>query len=372
MPMRRLALLLTLAAVTACGNLRTTGTGGGSASGGGSHAGGGSASGGGAATGGGSGTGGGASTNVTLIVEPNGSSGSEVVNAINAATSSVHMTMYEMDSSPVLNALIGRKTAGLDVKVILDGSTTTRMFNTNAYNTLTSAGVSVTWSSSSFTYTHEKCVILDGSTAWIMTMNLNTSSPKYNREFLARDTNAADVAEAEAIFQADWAMTSITPSGNLVVAPVNARPMLYALIGTATSKVDLEVEEFSDLHSAGIADALSSAAMRGVAVRVVIANETLNSTQTMAIAQVKQAGGTVVMTGPASGSGTASNPYIHAKAIAIDCNGSTCASGWVGSENMSGGSPGYTRELGVTLSDPTEILKIETAFATDFANGVPQ
>ena len=378
-----------------------SGTGGSGTGGGGSSAGGGSSSGGGAATGGGvggggatgggggsvgggsgggggggsasgGGTGGGASGPVTLIVEPNGSHAAELINAIKAATTSVYMTMYEIDNASILNALVARKQAGLDVKVILDGSTTTKTFNTAAFNQLQGAGVGITWSNPSFTYTHEKCVILDGTTAWIMTMNANTSSPNYNREFLAIDTDPGDVAEATAIFNADYAMTSITPSGNLVVANDNARQKLYALIGTANSTVDLEVEEFSDTHSLGIVDALVAAANRGVAVRVIIANETLSATQTTAITSVKQAGAHVVMTGPTSGSGTTSNPYIHAKAIAIDCQGTTCVSGWVGSENMSGGSLSYNRELGVILNDPTQIAKIETAFNTDYANGVAQ
>ena len=43
---------------------------------------------------------------------------------------------------------------------------------------------------------------------------------------------------------------------------------------------------------------------------------------------------------PKSGNGTASNPYIHAKAILVDCT-ATCTKGFVGSENFSAGSLGY-------------------------------
>lgn len=92
------------------------------------------------------------------------------------------------------------------------------------------------WSSTSFTYTHEKTAIIDGRAAWIMTMNCNKSSPKVNREFLAIDTNLADVAEATRVFAADHAHQPITPSGALVVAPMifapcpsRARPICPAL-----------------------------------------------------------------------------------------------------------------------------------------------
>ena len=101
------------------------------------------------------------------------------------------MTMYEIDSSTVISALVGRKNAGLDVQAILDGSTTTRSFNMDwQYNHAQHRASSRSWSSPTFTFTHEKTVIVDGATAWIMTMNANTSSPKDNREYLAIDTDA--------------------------------------------------------------------------------------------------------------------------------------------------------------------------------------
>src|ERR1019366_7986229 len=94
-------------------------------------------------------------------------------------------------------------------------------------------------------YSPEKCVILDGVTAWIMTMNLDYSAPTANREYLAKDTGSGDVAEAEAIFEADYSNLSYSPSGILVVAPNNAKAMIVALINTATKTIDVEDEEFS-------------------------------------------------------------------------------------------------------------------------------
>jgi phosphatidylserine/phosphatidylglycerophosphate/cardiolipin synthase-like enzyme len=301
---------------------------------------------------------------VSIIVEPNGNKASELTAAITGATQSVYVTMYELDSSPILAALLARKQAGVDVQVILDGSTTTRSFNMPAYTQLNDAGIAVVWSSSAFTYTHEKTVIIDGAAAWIMTMNLTTSSPSANREYLAIDTDPADIAEATAIFQADHAMQSITPSGALVVAPVNARPDLVALIASATTTLDVEGEEFSDTYSTGIVNAVASAAARGVAVRVVIANGGIDATS---VNRVKAQGAHVARTGPTSGDGTSTNPYIHAKAIVAD---GTRA--YVGSENFTAGSLGYNRELGVIFDAPAEVAKVAAAIDTDFRNGTAQ
>ncbi len=304
-----------------------------------------------------------------IIVEPNGKHASELVTAIGAAKQSVYMTMYQIDSTAVIDAIVARKQAGLDVQVILDGSSQCKSFNTTAYNDFHAASIPVVWSSSSFTYTHEKTVIIDGKTAWIMTMNANTSSPSSNREYLAIDTDAGDVAEATAVFQADHAMQAVTPTGNLVVAPSNARTKLVELIDGATKTVDVEGEEFSDTSTTGVVNAVVNAARRGVTVHVVIGNSSPNAT---AITLVKTAGGHVVVTGPTSGNGTSSNPYIHAKAVVVDCSGTSCARGYVGSENFSGGSLGYNRELGVVFDTTSELAKVKAAIDTDFAAGVPQ
>ena len=309
---------------------------------------------------------------VSIIVEPNGNHASELVNAINAAHTSVYMTMYQIDNTTITNALVARKQAGLDVQVILDSSTTSKSWNTPAYNTLSSAGVAVVWSNPTFSFTHEKTVIIDGTTAWIMTMNANVSPPSSNREYLAIDTDAGDVAEATAVFHADHSMSAVSPSGDLVVANNNARPKLVALIDSAQHNVDVEVEELGDLNLYGVVNALAQTAARGVTVRIVLANGTPSASQTMAIAQIKQRGGKIVVTGPTSSSGTTSNPYIHAKAVVVDCVNGTCAKGFVGSENFSAGSLGYNRELGVIFDNAMELAKVEQAISTDLSRGVAQ
>jgi phosphatidylserine/phosphatidylglycerophosphate/cardiolipin synthase-like enzyme len=316
------------------------------------------------------------SSAVTIIVEPNGNRGSEVVNAVKAAQHTVYMTMYQLDNTTLISALVARKAAGLDVKVILDSATTgsnNKSWNTPAFNQLQSAGVGVVWSNSTkFTYTHEKTIMIDGTSAWIMTMNENTSPPSSNRDYLALDTEPADVAEAIAIFNADFANQAITPSGSLVVADDNARPLLVQLIGSATKTLDIEVEEFSDTNTHGITNAVVQAAQRGVTVHVVIATDTLTANAMQSDSEVTHAGGKVMMSGPTSSNGSSTHPYIHAKAVLVDCVNGTCARGFVGSENFSGGSVGYNRELGVIFDNATELAKVKTAIDADFAIGVAQ
>jgi phosphatidylserine/phosphatidylglycerophosphate/cardiolipin synthase-like enzyme len=321
----------------------------------------------------------GGTTQVQIIVEPNGLSGAELVTAIKAAKTSVYMTMYSINDPDVLNALIARKKAGVEVKVVLNQSFPYGT-NTNqaAYTKLTGGGVSVVWASSWFTYTHEKTVMMDHQTAWIMTMNCMNTSPTGNREYLAIDSDPADVQQAEALFQADFANVVFNTAGPLVISPdppQNARTALVALIDSATSTLDVEVEEFSDLGysgKTGVVTAVANAATRGVTVHVVLAAGTPSSNQVTAISQVKAAGAKVVVSGAQSGSGTQAKPYLHAKTILVDCVGTTCRKGFVGSENFSGGSLGYNRELGLFIAATSELAKIKTAVNADYASGTAQ
>jgi cardiolipin synthase A/B len=314
------------------------------------------------------------STDIVITVEPDGSGDAQgLLTAIQNAKAAVHMEMYLLSNSTYINALVSLHQKGIDVKVVLNetfpSGTSSSDTNASSYATLQSAGVGVHWAPTTTgfdSYTHEKAVIIDpGASAgqvWIMTMNLDTDAPKYNREYLAQDTGAADITEAEDIFEADYASTSITPSGDLIVAPSpqnNAQPALLALINSATMSIDVEAEEYdSSGIEAAVATALVTKAKAGVTVHVVLEDST-DSEQSTAVSALQAAGGKVV--------GYAYSDTgldIHAKAIVVDG-----ARAYVGSENLSGGSLGYNRELGVYFTDPTQVGKVATTIASDFSGG---
>jgi cardiolipin synthase A/B len=285
------------------------------------------------------------SSKVHVIVEPS-DSGTAMVAAIKGATTSVHMTMYMLTSTDVLNALIAQKKAGHDVKVVLNQNTT-QTTNQPAYDALKKANVPVVWAPATFTFTHEKCFIVDGKEAWIMTMNAN-------REYLAVDDDATDVAQAEAIFQGDFTNKAVPAPGTLVVSPINSRPDLVGMVTNAKSTVDIEAEELSD---PAFVTALGDAQKRGVKVHIVLSDAPAVPSQTQAVATLKQKGVSLVQL---------STPYIHAKSMVVD---GTLA--FVGSENFSAGSLGYNRELGVIFSASTEVAKVQSTTTKDFAAGTP-
>lgn len=290
---------------------------------------------------------------VQIFVEPSDNA-QALVTSLQSAKSSIHMTMYLLTNSTVISTLISKKKAGLDVKVVLNKNfPTTGTDNNSVFTQLQSNGVQVVWAPSTFTYTHEKAAIVDGTAVWIMTMNVTFSSPTSNREYLALDTDADDVAEAEQIFQADFASTSVSPTGKLLVAPVNARAGLLDLIANAQTKLDLEDEELSDSQ---VVPALVAAHDRGVAVRVVLSDDTPTTAMANAVATLEGDGIAVKKL---------STPYVHAKSIVADD-----VLAYVGSENLTQNSLDSNRELGLIVSAATEVAKVEATIAADFAAGV--
>jgi phosphatidylserine/phosphatidylglycerophosphate/cardiolipin synthase-like enzyme len=288
-----------------------------------------------------------------VIVEPS-DMGAALVTAINGARRSVHMTMYLMSYSNVIDALIARHRAGVDVRVVLNQTFPAGAGdNAATYSMLQSAGVPVVWAASTFTYTHAKCVLIDGREAWIMTMNAAYGAATGNREYLLVDDVAADVTALEGVFSADYAHTAAPAySGPLVIAPINARAQLSALAGGARRSVDVEGEEWGD-------DALTmqlvSAARAGATVRVLLSNATATSQQTMNVATLRAAGVQVRVL---------ATPYLHAKMMVVDA-----AHAYVGSENFTYYSIMSNREIGRLVDDATVVSTLERTFATDWAAG---
>ncbi len=287
-----------------------------------------------------------------------GSTEPTIYNFINSATSSLDMTMYELSDTTAVNDLIARENAGVDVRVILDQKETST--NTSAFNALKAAGVGVTYSSTAFVYTHQKTITVDGTESLILTGNLTSKYYSTSRDYGVFDTDANDVNAIEAVFDADYPHTSITPSDgdNLLWSPTTASSRLVSVINGATSTLDVEEEEFSDPT---VVNAIVAAADRGVTVRVALESPGDYSSE---VSKIDSAGGSV------SGYSSSTGFYIHAKAIVADY-GLPTMQVEAGSMNITTNSLSNNRELGIILTDTGVASVIETAFNSDFNGGTP-
>ena len=296
------------------------------------------------------------SSGVTIQVQPT-DSGAALLSAIRGAKKSVHMTMYLLTSDDVIDALGDLKQAGKDVKVVLN-KTFPENDNENqpAYTTLKNRGVEVHWAPSSYAFTHAKTILIDSEKALIMTMNLTYSSPTTNREYIATDTDAQDVADLEKIFEADFNNKAVNIPSKLVISPSGAntlhpaRTHIEQLIDSAKTSLDVEAQSLSDDT---IVDAIVLAHQAKVDVHVVLDAETLNTpAQTAALAKLKQYGV------PVRG---LKNPDLHAKAIVVDE-----ALTWIGSQNMTPTALEQNREVGVLTDAKTEAVKVRQVITSDF------
>ena len=296
-----------------------------------------------------------AAAGLAVLIEP-AAGIAPIYRLIASARHSVEMTMYELADATAEQALAADAARGVRVRVILDGGSHDRSLNRPAFGYLASHRVAVRWASREFYLTHEKAIVVDGATAAVMTLNLESRYYSSTRDFALIDTRPADVAAIAATFAADWAGRPIAPqagSGELLWSP-GAQARLESLIDAARRRLDVESEE---MDSRGIEAALAAASRRGVAVRVVM---TANSAYAPALAALA-AGGVQVRLYARSAS-----LYIHAKLIVVDARRA-----FLGSQNFSTASLQYNRELGVVTADPAVIGAAEATFAADFAGATP-
>jgi cardiolipin synthase A/B len=292
----------------------------------------------------------------TLFTEP-GQGFSPVYNLINGATTSIDLTMYELADTTAEQDLVAAEDRGVDVRVILDHREESE--NSAAYDYLKDNGVGVVWSSSTYYYTHEKSLVVDGSTAVIMTANLTSEYYSTSRDFGIIDADANDIAAMVKVFNADYAHTSVTPGDgdDLVWSPTNSQTQLLGLINDATTSLQIYSEEMDDT---AVENALESAAERGVDVQLVGENE--DGEYDSAYNELADAGVQISYYSSSTGF------YIHGKVILADY-GTADAKVFIGSENFSNTSLNENRELGLIISDPTVMSSIATTFASDFSNG---
>ena len=291
-----------------------------------------------------------------LYTEP-AASFSPVYHLIKHARHYIDLTMYEFSDTKAARDLAGAARRGVTVKVILDQRE--KSHNSPAYAYLKSHGVKVTWSSPAFEYAHQKTLLVDGSTAVIMTANLTSEYYSSTRDFLVMDTKPADTAAIARVFNADFAHRPVRPGDgrDLVWSPAGSQAQMLALIGGARKSLRIYSEEMGDTT---IEDALIKASHRGVDVRV--CGENTSGEYDSDFSRLARAGVHISYYSSSHGF------YIHGKVIEADY-GTSRARVFIGSENFSAASLDRNRELGLITGSQKVMSSIASTFATDYRNG---
>jgi len=255
-----------------------------------------------------------------------------VVAAIAGAEDSIDMLMYQLSRDDAVDALVDAAGRGVVVRVVLDRN---QPVNAEARETLTAAGIEVRSSSPDFRFAHAKLLVVDQASAIILSGNLNGSS-LFERNYGVVDRDADDLADAQAVFDADWEASggaAIQPDlscSRLVVSPINARERLAALYAGAEERLDVALMSITDRP---LLDSLEARAAAGVPVRVLLAVPSFVSANQKTADELAGRGIPVKFM-----------EHLHAKLVLAD------DVAFVGSENMSTTSLDRNREVGLFVA----------------------
>lgn len=294
---------------------------------------------------------------------------------VTAAQKSVDMTMYALEDTTFVTDLLAACKRGVSVRVLLDQNLE-KSGNTSAFTQLNSQpNCSAVWANKAFQATHEKSIVIDGTQAAIMSLNLQPQYYTTTRDFAILENDAPDVAAIEATFNADFTAGTAAsgtsgasdfsyapgPGDHLIWSPTTAQTAMVNLIAFAQKTLLIENEELATSATA-ILSALESACKKGVQVQIAMVNNTSYATSFAAVTKA----GCSVHTYPNSTTGF----YIHAKAVVADY-GLPTQNAYVGSINYSNASMNSNRELGIFVTDEPTISSLHDTMLSDYNGGTP-
>lgn len=289
-----------------------------------------------------------------LFIEPEAGN-APILRALGAAKQSIKVTIYLLTQREMIDALKAARGRGVEVRVLIeDEPYGSGAGNKQAIADLQAANIAVKPGNPAYRLTHQKSIVIDDRLAFIMTLNLTHSAFTLNREYGIVTTNPEDVAEINAVFEADWNRRAPTLSNpNLVWSPTNARQRIFELIDSAQQSLDVEHLQMQDEQTIA---RLIAAHKRGVVVRVIGAPQDSPSDPDARGQETLRKGGVQVR--------LVKSPIIHAKLIIADN-----ARALVSSQNISTASLDFNRELGILITDPNIIQALAATFASDWNLG---
>lgn len=292
-----------------------------------------------------------------LIVEPD--DGLEPVREfVETAQNSLLIKQFTFTEPSLIEAVIDRKRAGVDVRVMLNAQRSGGdRANDETFQQLQDAAVDVQWSSPKFYVTHEKSIVVDNSSAMVATYNL---MPKYfsaTRDYGIITHDPLHVAQIVDVFNADWEHRDYAPSTyeGLLWSNSNSRYHMARFIDTATRRLYVQHPKYVD---AVILDHIAAAVHRGVKVKVLCGGrhgisdwdvlDTFASLRTLRRIGVRVR--------------KQKNLRVHAKLLIVDN-----AQALVGSMNIDRSAFDLRRELGVVIDDKAVVGRLADVFTSDWS-----
>ena len=194
-----------------------------------------------------------------VIVEPD--DGLEPVREfINSAESSLLIKQFTFTEPTLIQAVMDRRRAGVDVRVQLNAQRSGGdRANDETYEQFQSAGIAVQWSNPKFYVTHEKSIVVDEKAALVATFNLCEKYFTLTRDYGIVTDNPYHVAQIVEVFNADWEHRDWDCSAyeGLLWSNSNSRYHMAQFIDTAERRLDIQHPKYVD---AVILDRIAAAA----------------------------------------------------------------------------------------------------------------
>jgi phosphatidylserine/phosphatidylglycerophosphate/cardiolipin synthase-like enzyme len=285
-----------------------------------------------------------------------------MLDAINHATRSLRIKMFVFSDPAILQAVIAVQKRGVNVRVMLNPARRSgESENEASRKLLTSAGVNVLDSNPSFDLTHEKSMVVDDETAFVMSFNWEPRNLTETRDYAVVTSAHHEVAEVMECFDADWERKPFTPDdhSHLIWCVGNGRQRIGQFIDEAKHTLWLQNERYQDPV---IIERLVKAAERGVKVHVMARPAHKLKKEKL----LEGVGGLRILDDVGVKVHKLTGLKLHAKLVLADN-----VRGIVGSINLAPGSFDSRRECAIEVRDEDVVDRLHEVTHADWKNSRP-
>ena len=296
-----------------------------------------------------------------LVVLPDDSA-RPILDALDQAETSLRIKMFLFSDPHILEAVTRAHRRGVNVRIMLnperrDGEKE----NDETRKKLRNAGIEVMDSNPAFELTHEKSMIVDDKSAWIMSLNWATKNLNETRDYAVVTSHAHEVKEIIECFEADWARRPFDPGehSHMIWCVGNARQRIAEFIDDAQHTLWVQNERYQDPL---IIEHFVRASRRGVKVHIMARPPHTLKQQKLA----EGVAGLRILDDVGVKVHKVHHLKLHAKLLFADG-----ARAIVGSINLAPGSFNSRRELAIEVWDQEVVDRIHKLVRHDWENSRP-
>lgn len=273
-----------------------------------------------------------------VIVEPADGAG-PLLTAIKNARKSVEIAIFRFDRNDIATALEAAAAKGVRVTALIafanrGGEQSLRKLELR----FLAAGIIVARSSDDLTRYHDKYILIDRRTLYMLSFNFTHLDIDHSRGFGIVSANASWVREALKLFRADCTRTKYAPkTDTFIVSPANSRQLLGSFLKRAKKQLLIYDPRISDKEMLRI---LQERAKAGVEIRVI------GQVTGRVPFEVQKLAGT----------------RLHTRTIIRDGR-----QAFVGSQSLRTVELESRRELGLIVKDAKVVKRLSDTFQSDWA-----